>query len=189
MRNEVRLSGRLITIPVLDHECRSRRIYSFAIAVKRTSGIEDIVEIRTGIDVTDYLTPDSLITLNGELRTVNLCNSDRKLLLYVFAYDIEEVPEIDDTNEVIVEGVICRKPTFRKTPKMRSIADFLFATNRKCDRSSYIPSICWGYLAHDALGWEVGDSFTLVGRIQSRTYTKDGEEKIAHEYSVSSLYK
>ena len=60
-------------------------------------------------------------------------------MLTVFAKTVEfledqeaEIPVGKDfiTNEVVLDGYICRKPIYRKTPFGREIADVLLAVNR-----------------------------------------------------------
>ena len=96
------------------------------------------------------------------------------------------------SNEVILDGFICKKPIYRKTPFGREIADVLLAVNRAYNKSDYIPCIAWGRNARFCENIPVGTEVRIVGRVQSRQYEKkyeDGtsEMKIAYEVSVASL--
>ena len=96
------------------------------------------------------------------------------------------------TNQIFLDGYICKTPVYRKTPLGREIADLLLAVNRPYGKSDYIPCICWGRNARFASTFEVGGRTQIWGRIQSREYMKKiGEEqmekRIAYEVSVSKL--
>ena len=96
------------------------------------------------------------------------------------------------TNEVVLDGYICKKPIYRKTPFGREIADILLAVNRSYNKSDYIPCIAWGRNAKFCETVPVGAEIRVIGRVQSREYEKkyeDGtvEKRIAYEVSASSL--
>ena len=96
------------------------------------------------------------------------------------------------TNQIFLDGYICKKPIYRKTPLGREIADLLLAVNRPYGKSDYIPCICWGRNARFASGFEVGEHVQVLGRIQSREYVKkisetETEKRTAFEVSVSKL--
>ena len=51
---------------------------------------------------------------------------------------------IENTNQIMLDGYICKAPTYRVTPFGREIADILIAVNRSYNKSDYIPAIAWG---------------------------------------------
>ena len=118
-----------------------------------------------------------------------------RLVLSVFAREIEFVEEELDgakTNNILLDGYICKLPVYRKTPLGREIADLLLAVNRPYGKSDYIPCICWGRNARYASSFEVGEHVQITGRIQSREYVKKlteerTERRVAYEVSVSKL--
>ena len=144
-------------------------------------------------------------------------NEKNKLILTVFAKDIEKVEDEEEvenveetenneaeearkeafkkdyiTNEVVLIGYICKKPVYRQTPFGREIADLLLAVNRAYNKSDYIPSIAWGRNARFCQNLEVGTEVKIVGRVQSRNYEKKLEDgtvlkKVAYEVSIGSL--
>ena len=92
----------------------------------------------------------------------------------------------------LLEGYMCKRPVYRKTPLGREIADILLAVNRPYGKSDYIPCICWGRNARYASNFDVGEHVRIFGRIQSREYVKklsetQTETRIAYEVSVSKL--
>ena len=137
-----------------------------------------------------------LICVNGQFRSYNR-HEERKnrLVLSVFAREIEfleEVEESSKTNQIYLDGYICKPPIYRKTPLGREIADVLLAVNRPYGKSDYIPCICWGRNARYANGFKVGERCAVWGRIQSREYMKKLDEehvekRVAFEVSVSKL--
>ena len=142
------------------------------------------------------------IIVEGQFRSYNSYENDRnRLVLTVFAKEVkfvenqeEEIEVSKDfiSNEVILNGFICKKPIYRQTPFGREISDILLAVNRAYNKSDYIPCIAWGRNARFCENIPVGTEVKIIGRVQSRTYEKkydDGrvENKVAYEVSVASL--
>ncbi len=142
------------------------------------------------------------IIVESQFRSYNSYENDRnRLVLTVFAKEIkfvenqeEEIEVSKDfiSNEVILNGFICKKPIYRQTPFGREISDILLAVNRAYNKSDYIPCIAWGRNARFCENIPVGTEVKIIGRVQSRTYEKkydDGrvENKVAYEVSVASL--
>ena len=138
----------------------------------------------------------ALICVNGQFRSYNR-HEERKnrLVLSVFAREVEFIEEMEEsskTNQIYLDGYICKEPIYRKTPLGREIADLLIAVNRPYGKSDYIPCISWGRNARFAEKFEVGGHLYIWGRIQSREYQKklsetEVEKRVAYEVSVSKL--
>ena len=133
---------------------------------------------------------------NGQFRSYNRHEEKKnKLILSVFAREVDFLDEMEDgirSNQVYLDGYICKEPIYRKTPLGREIADVLLAVNRPYGKSDYIPCICWGRNARYASSFQVGERCVLWGRIQSREYMKrideeNSEKRVAFEVSVSKL--
>lgn len=168
------------------------------VKVPRLSESSDIIPLMVSerlIDVEeDYKGLN--ITVQGQFRSYNR-HEERKnrLVLSVFAREIEfvdETPESSKTNQIYLDGYICKEPIYRKTPLGREIADLLLAVNRPYGKSDYIPCICWGRNARFANNFTVGTRCEIWGRIQSREYIKkiseeDAQRRVAYEVSVSKL--
>ena len=137
-----------------------------------------------------------LLSVNGQFPSYNL-HEERKnrLVLSVFAREvkfIEEMEESSKTNQIFLDGYICKEPVYRKTPLGREIADLLLAVNRPYGKSDYIPCICWGRNARYAEHIKVGERCAIWGRIQRREdmkklYEEHVENRVAYEVSVSKL--
>ena len=196
--NQVTVMGEIVSDFSFSHEIFGEGFYMVDIRVARLSDSMDIIPVMVSerlIDVTeDY--KGYYVVINGQSRSYNRHEERKnKLVLSVFAREIEFVEEIGDsvkTNQIFLDGYICKEPVYRKTPLGREIADLLLAVNRPYGKSDYIPCICWGRNARYASGFEVGERCLVWGRIQSREYMKklseeDLEKRVAYEVSVSKL--
>ena len=99
---------------------------------------------------------------------------------------------VQNPNEIILTGHICKEPIFRTTPFKREICDVLLAVNRNYNKSDYLPCICWGRNARYCKDLQIGDKITIHGRIQSREYQKRIDENIvetktAYEISINRI--
>ena len=73
--------------------------------------------------------------VSGQFRSYNRHEETKnRLVLSVFAREIEFIEEEPDgarTNHILLEGYMCKRPVYRKTPLGREIADILLAVNRR----------------------------------------------------------
>lgn len=202
--NHLVLVGKVTSDKRFSHEIYGEKFYIFDLAVPRLSGNADIIPITVSERLLSIneLKIDSKIIVEGQFRSYNSYENERnRLVLTVFAKDIKfaedqeteiEVSKDVVSNEVTLNGYICKKPIYRQTPFGREISDLLLAVNRAYNKSDYIPCIAWGRNARFCENIPVGTEVKIVGRVQSRTYEKkheDGtvETKVAYEVSVSSL--
>ena len=202
--NHLVLVGKVTSDKRFSHEIYGEKFYIFDLEVPRLSGNADIIPITISERLLEAegLEIDKKVIIEGQFRSYNSYQNERnKLVLTVFAKDVKFVENQDEeiqaskdfvSNEVILNGYICKKPIYRQTPFGREIADLLLAVNRAYNKSDYIPCIAWGRNARFCENIEVGTEVKIVGRVQSRTYEKkyeDGtsETKVAYEVSISSL--
>jgi len=188
--NQVKVLGCIKSEFVYDHESYSEKFYSFNVEVKRDSGKTDLITVIVSdrlIDVNKNYTND-YIYIRGQFRSFNQHDENKtRLLLYVFALEVELVSETKNINDVFLEGYICKPPVYRETPLGRQIADIILAVNRGYNKTDYIPCICWGRTAYSIGSMPVGACIRVAGRVQSREYVKDGETKVAYELSINLL--
>ena len=196
--NQVTVMGEIVGDFAFSHEIFGEGFYMVDVKVQRLSESYDIIPVMVSerlLDVNaDY--KGMLISVSGQFRSYNR-HEERKnrLVLSVFAREIEFVDEIEEsarTNQIFLDGYICKEPIYRKTPLGREIADLLLAVNRPYGKSDYIPCICWGRNARYASNFRVGERCAIWGRIQSREYMKkldeeNVERRVAFEVSVSKL--
>lgn len=202
--NHLVLVGKVTSDKKFSHEIYGEKFYIFDLEVPRLSGNADIIPITISERLLEKedLEIDKKIIVEGQFRSYNSYQNERnKLVLTVFAKDVKFIENQDEeiqaskdfvSNEVTLNGYICKKPIYRQTPFGREIADLLLAVNRTYNKSDYIPCIAWGRNARFCENIEVGTEVKVVGRVQSRTYEKkyeDGtsETKVAYEVSISSL--
>lgn len=196
--NQVIMAGEIVSEFVFSHEVFGEGFYMLEISVRRLSNSYDVIPLMISerlIDVTrDYR--GETIAVSGQFRSYNRHEEKKnRLVLSVFVRElefVEEEPESSRTNQIFLEGYICKMPVYRKTPLGREIADLLVAVNRPYGKSDYIPCICWGRNARYASGFEVGAHIQLWGRdragsIRKKSARRRIERRIAYEVSVSKL--
>ena len=190
--NSITIRGSLQSLPQFSHENHGRRFYRFILEVPRLSGAIDLLPVITEEQVIGQIDPfaGQMLTVSGQIRSHNLRNEGaRHLLVFVFATAIV-VDDGEPVNEVIVEGPLCREPTFRRTPLGREICDVMLAVPRAFRRADYLPCILWGRTAQEVSACHTRDCIRIYGRLQSRIYTKlteDGpQERTAYEISALS---
>ena len=200
--NYLVLIGKIISDKTFSHEIYGESFYLFNLEVPRLSGNEDIIPITISerLIANFNLEIGKKVVVEGQFRSYNSYENERnRLVLTVFAKDIMEYNEENTeelkenvSNEVTLNGYVCKKPIYRKTPFGREIADLLLAVNRAYNKSDYIPCIAWGRNARFCENMEIGTEVKIIGRVQSRTYEKkyeDGrvEQRVAYEVSIGSL--
>ncbi|MCI8947536.1 MAG: single-stranded DNA-binding protein [Lachnospiraceae bacterium] len=196
--NQVTIMGEVIGDFTFSHEIFGEGFYMVDVEVARLSESYDVIPV---------MVSERLLDVNADYRGSNLCvmgqfrsynrheEKKNKLVLSVFAREIEFMDTIEEsakTNQIFLDGYICKEPVYRKTPLGREIADLLLAVNRPYGKSDYIPCICWGRNARYVSSFTVGSRCLVWGRIQSREYVKKiseemTEKRVAYEVSVSKL--
>ena len=190
--NQAILRGSLIALPEFSHENHGKRFYRFYLEIPRLSGTVDILPVIAEEKVLNSfdLSGGEMLTITGQVRSHNV-NTDtkRRLLVFVFAASIV-AEEGEPLNEIIVEGPVCREPTYRRTPLGREISDLMLAVPRAFRRADYLPCILWGRTAQEGSLLHTRDRIRISGRLQSRIYTKvtetGAEERTAYEISALS---
>ena len=196
--NQVTVMGEIASEFEFSHEVFGEGFYMLELLVKRLSDSFDRIPVMISerlIDVTkDYR--GEFIQISGQFRSYNRHEEKKnRLVLSVFAREAVFAEATDDkikSNQIFLDGFICKPPVYRKTPLGREIADLLIAVNRPYGKSDYIPCICWGRNARYASAFAVGGHVLIWGRIQSREYMKrlsetEMEKRTAYEVSVSKL--
>lgn len=176
--NQVTMIGEIVSEFEFSHEVYGEGFYLVDISVSRLSDSVDYIPLMVSerlVDVTQSYIGET-ISVSGQFRSYNRHEEKKnRLILSVFVRELEFVDEIEDdikSNQIYLDGYICKEPIYRKTPLGREIADLLVAVNRSYGKSDYIPCICWGRNARYASSFEVGSHVEVYGRIQSREYIK-----------------
>ena len=199
--NRVCIIGEIVSEFTFSHEVFGEGFYIANVSVNRLSDMVDVIPLMISerlIDVTkDYR--GMKIEVAGQFRSYDRHEGTKnKLVLSIFVRELrfieeDEMPEEQSkSNQIFLDGFVCKPPIYRKTPLGREIADVLVAVNRPYGKSDYIPCIAWGRNARFAGGLEVGSHLQVSGRVQSREYTKkigedEVERRVAYEVSVSKI--
>jgi len=196
--NKVSVIGEVVSEFTFSHEVFGEGFYIADLAVSRLSDQVDVIPLMISERLLDVSKDYRGMTMEaiGQFRSYNRHEGAKnRLVLSVFVREIHFLEEFTDytkTNQIFLEGYICKEPIYRKTPLGREIADMLLAVNRPYGKSDYIPCIAWGRNARYASGFCVGSHVCVWGRVQSREYTKklsetECEKRVAYEVSVSKL--
>jgi len=196
--NHAKVVGRVVKELKSSHEIDGEKFYEFTLEIKRLSETYDYIPVTISERILgkEKIKVGERIGVEGEFRSYNKQENDKsKLILHVFAKNLireKELENIEDENQVVLLGYLCKEPIYRITPFNREICDALIAVNRKNFKSDYLPCIFWGRNARFMEKQIIGKRIGIEGRIQSRIYTKKyanglEEEKVAYEISVAKL--
>lgn len=189
--NRITLRGTLVELPEFSHENHGRRFFRFYLEVPRLSGATDILPIIAEEGLLGNIDPSGgeMITVTGQIRSHN-CRTEsvRRLMVFVFAATLC-AEDGEPINDCILEGPICKLPTYRRTPLGREICDVMLAVPRAFRRADYLPCILWGRTAQEISTCQVRDTIRICGRLQSRMYTKLTDEGPMERtaYEISAL--
>lgn len=146
-------------------------------------------------DVLREFAAGSRLLVAGKMQTLKDFESGR-VLVYVLAEFVALSPKAMQQDDVALVGELEYNPVHRVTPRGKHIADmFVKVQNVLTAGTCYIPCICWQETADEVAEWKQGDKVKLLGRYQSREYSKlkdiDNEEsretRTAYELSVNYI--
>lgn len=183
--------GKLASPICPSHLNHGKQFYKFSLTVARLSGVVDTLPIIAEESLLPCQAPcvgDTML-ITGQIRSHNTRNeTGRHLMVFLFANEIvcEDGPAI---NDVTIEGILCREPNLRRTPMGRDICDLMVAVPRAFQRADYLPCILWGRTAIEAADYHTRDCIRILGRMQSRVYTKQTASGSAEytAYEISAL--
>ena len=160
--NRVTIVGEVVSEFEFSHEVYGEGFYTLNISVNRLSDSVDIIPLMISerlVDVTEDLR-GVIIEASGQFRSYNRHEENKnRLMLSIFVRELQlydNYEEENSTNQIFLDGYICKPAIYRRTPLGREIADVLIAVNRPYGKSDYIPCIAWGRNARFAAGLEVG---------------------------------
>jgi single-stranded DNA-binding protein len=190
MNNQVILVGVINSKFECVQEIFNENFYTVTMAIKRDSGKVDLLPLLISEKLLDmnknYIGVS--VAVNGDVISYNQHdNGKNRLKIYIFVNKIEQIKTDCNINDVFLEGYICKKPIHRYTPLGREITDIMLAVKRTKNKSDFIPCVIWGENAFRASFLNAGDRIRVSGRMQSRLYTKDNEQKTTYELSVNLM--
>ena len=127
--NQVSIMGEIVSDFRFSHEVYGEGFYMVDVAVNRLSNYLDYIPLMISerlIDVNaDYI--GQIIYVTGQFRSFNRHEEKKnRLVLSVFVRELEFLEELQEdmkSNQIFLDGYICKEPIYRKTPLGREIAD------------------------------------------------------------------
>lgn len=189
--NSITVRGSLTELPRFSHENHGRRFYRFVLEVPRLSGAIDLLPVIAEEPLIMDIDPTAgaMLTVTGQIRSHNQRSDGvRHLLVFIFAASVI-AEDGEPLNDVVLEGPLCKEPTYRRTPLGREICDVMLAVPRAFHRADYLPCILWGRTAQEISVCHTRDRIRIYGRLQSRVYTKLTEDGLTERtaYEISAL--
>ena len=164
--NQITIRGSLHTLPQFSHENHGKRFYRLFLEVPRLSGAVDILPVIASEQVLSRmdLSGGEMLTVVGQIRSHNSrTDGVRHLLIFVFALSIL-CEDGEPINDVLLQGPLCKEPTYRRTPLGREICDVMLAVPRAFRRADYLPCILWGRTAYELSQCHTRDVIRITGR-------------------------
>lgn len=193
INNHICLAGKVVSEPMLGYWCYQTNYYTFALSSLRLSGNADVVWVHIKQDLYfPFICSSAYIGVEGELRTCNReIGGKRRLVIYVHAQHVYPL-SLSNDNQVFLKGSLCKQAQRRFTPLGKEIADAQIAVRRASNKCDFIPLIVWGMNASAISNVQKGGTITVMGRLQSRAYTKQldcgtVEQRTAYEVSVGQM--
>lgn len=189
-QNNLKLSGTVVSIPVFHHASEDKTaFYQMYIECKNTqAGISDVIPVLFSNKDFYYKSfrIGKFVSITGEYRSRF---EGEHLILYVFAQKIIFGVSTNQ-NDIWLSGVICKKPTRRKTPFGKDMSDILLKVQSDDGKQNFIPCIAWYKNAREISGMDIDCKIRIIGAIRSREYKKklnDGTKETKTAYEVSIL--
>ena len=141
--NKVSVIGEVVSEFKFSHEVFGEGFYVVDMAVSRLSDQVDIIPLMVSERLLDVSKDYQGCTMEalGQFRSYNRHEGTKnRLVLSIFVREVNFLEEFTDytkTNQIFLDGYICKEPIYRKTPLGREIADLLLAVNRPYGKSDY----------------------------------------------------
>lgn len=190
--NSVTLEGLVQAPPVLSHKAGAVLFYRFYLRIYRLSGNVDVLPILIPENLIQDVVVGEPLKVFGSLRSYNNEKGTwPRVVLNVLAEKV--FPAIGTPqNQIILSGVLCKTPTFRKTPLGKRITELCLKVKRTFG-TTYVPIIAWDKNALRCSEMLKGQPLSLEGRVQSRDYLKQVENgtltRTVYEVSLQSLFE
>ena len=155
-RNEAELEGLVQTPPAYSHENHGKPFYRCLLEVPRLSGQADLLPLLLPEELRSAAVPGERLRLQGQLRSYNNRGGQgSRLVLSTHALALSP-PTGENRNRILLQGVLCKDPTYRRTPLGRSICFGSFLCCNTCVplRSHFIQLLC----RHHSLFVEILDA-------------------------------
>ena len=195
--NKINLTGTIKNIQS-SHNIDDIQYDEADLVVKRpNSPKDDIIKLKFKKFSNPYKEND-FISLVGNIRSYSKKISDDKnqVQVYCFTY-FDKADETCTSNDLILDGTICKKDILRKSKFGKDSIHFILANNiisndNKCKINSYLPCVAYGKNAHIIDNLNVKDKIQITGQLRIRYYKKfvaegEYETRVATEVYVSTI--
>ena len=125
--NQVSIVGTIVSDFRYSHEVYGEGFYMVDVSVNRLSDFVDIIPIMVSERIVDTTQnyEGQLVYVTGQFRSYNRHDEQKnRLVLSVFVREVEFIEEELDgakTNNIFLDGYICKLPIYRKTPLGREM--------------------------------------------------------------------
>ena len=188
MVNKVVLIGKMAQEFAFSHSVKNgEQFFETVIDIKRPSGIVDSIPVIISEETMEKADSGigGNVYVSGQFHSLK---KEGKTIYFVLAQEISFLgTDLPKFNGISCTGEIANTPTFRITPKGREVSDFTLRSNRRYNRTDYLPCIAWGKDALLASEIQKNAMISIMGHIQSRQYQKDGEIETAYEIVVTHM--
>lgn len=131
--------------------------------------------------------PGRRLYVEGVVETRNEYDAENKMhvIVYVRAVTVRGIKNGKDRNEVILKGIIVKKPNYYVSTTRRRTDLILRVSDLDEDAFSYVPCAALRRLAEVISKMTTHQELKIEGRFHSRTYTKnDGEQGESTAYEI-----
>lgn len=190
--NTIGIVGEITAVPemIVDAADWKRKVYEARLKRIRPSGTEDIFILQFdghaagSEEMLDKITAGTKVLVGGEIRSENVRDpqpEENRVKIYIRAEVVAvNDPPAKDQNEVRICGFVCSQPRFRLTQKRDkkgkriAVTNIMIAVNSP-NGTSYVPCVCFDWLAYSADTLKTGNFVEIYGRFQARDYRKQIE--------------
>ena len=185
MYQKIKVTGTIVTYPEIISEKNGHSLLRMYIAVVRASKIvdrlpvtftsnSDVCKLLSDIEKSNQDIVGLSVLITGEVVSYDsYVASDHRLNIYVLAHRIKQIDKRDvDINEVRLKGIIAKLLEPRVILNGGTLLSGITAIYSS-KKSRYVPTLFWNKVAkrvNESL--KVGDSVSLIGRLQAREYIK-----------------
>ena len=189
--NDVKMVGEVVTEPALNTllPCNCD-LYHFRLSMLRHSGTADVVDVYTTKSEAVKVSKGMRVSIIGNMRSQDLQweTGKNRVVMYVYAekvYTYNISPK--DINNVCIAGFICAEPTMKTITRGGKLTQIVLAV-----ADNYFTCLAWDKDALWVSKMQVGAEIQIIGRLQSRPYTKSLEngdviQRTAYEISAKQI--
>lgn len=185
MNNFINIAGTLCDIKKSHTERSGQDIYSANVSMNiEKKHIKVPVQFKDNVKQVYNLKEDSHVNLYGELRTKNLKQDNDKSKLSVFAFITQGNRQVNNYNEVVLTGFVCKKSKIINK-KSHNICSVIIAVKRNNDTvHDFIPCVGHNLNANLFRDMKLRTNIKVIGKFVNREYYDHKEQCTKTTYEV-----